>query len=219
MTTRSSPIQEVPDLHIVPKRMRVKTLDLWNKGDMSGILLRMSSHRHFRFIDDNLFQLYRCGMLEEALVSAYITFNTGLAPFPNRLFLKSLFSFTDIDKLRSLADPLPHEGPFELYRGVVNGGNKDLMRGLSWTGTPEIASSFALDYSPFIERKDPAVFKLVVPIEKIYFYSNDREEDEFVVNVWPQARPKRLAELPPPQRLSSLTEQKLSLEKYKAKNR
>lgn len=210
--------EEFPNLRTVPVTFRAGALKFWNEGDISNILAFIESHQYFEFIEDNLVPLYSCGFLEELLVTAITGFNTMMAPFPHRLYLKSLLNFAKIEKLRSYGDPFPHDESFELYRGVVDGGNIDLIRGLSWTGSPEIASWFATKFNPSRKRKNPAIFKLIVPNNKIYFYSNDRNEDEFVVDVWPQARPKRLPELPPPQRMPSVAEQKLSLKKFIAKN-
>lgn len=134
----------------------------------------------------NAHLLKSLGMYEEALEYAY---TSGRASVRN---WRGLFSMADRDRLREYGDPIPHAGPFTLYRGVAGRGRQRAVRHFSWTGTLDCARWFAGRAAYHGSRlPDPAVFEITVPESEVIFYTNGRREDEYVV--WPNnIRPRRL---------------------------
>ncbi len=98
----------------------------------------------------------------------------------------------DRERLRAAEGPLPGPGPFTVYRGVAGRGRQRNVRGFSWTGTLDLARWFAGRAAYVFSRlADPTVFVLTVPVDAVLFYTNDRQEDEYVLDV-ASLRPRRL---------------------------
>ena len=132
--------------------------------------------------------LRKHGMYEDALE---YTFTSGRAPGEG---WGLIFSFADRERLRKCGNPLPHAGPFTLYRGVAGRGRQRAVRHFSWTGTLDVARWFAglASYTDgHSSLPDPAVFVVTVPASEVLFYTDDRNEDEYVVST-DTLRPRRL---------------------------
>ena len=125
------------------------------------------------------------GMYEAALV---YTYTSGRAQVDE---WRLLFSMADRERLRKCGDPLPHAGPFMVYRGVAGRGRQRAVKHFSWTGTLDCARWFAGRASYITSLPDPAVFVVTVPASEVLFYTNDREEDEYVLST-ETLRPRRL---------------------------
>jgi hypothetical protein len=69
----------------------------------------------------------------------------------------------------------------------------------SWTASPEVAAWFAVFWAKRLDTSGPAVFRLEVAKDDVFFYTNDRKEEEFVIDVRSDAAPERLDSLPVPQ--------------------
>lgn len=167
--------------------------DAWEERDALKLLLLMPSEDRLDFVWNNVRPLIIAGMYEQALFNAYVNVNMNtIHSLFTRDELLYLFRQCPRETLRKCGDSYPHKGPFTVYRGVVDGGNKESIRRISWTSSPNIAAWFALEAGRPEPRKDPAVFSLFVPEERVFFYTNDKDEQEFVLDMYPQARPKRI---------------------------
>lgn len=145
------------------------------------------------FLSHNWHIFMTWGIYEELLVRTY----TLAHPLPlTAKKVRDLLSYANRQKLRSAGSPMPDGESFQLYRGVGTASDPKQQRGVSWTDSPNIASWFAHWVCIRYGGKDPAVFSLTVPRDKVFFCYNDRNEREFVIDWWPAARPKRLKELP-----------------------
>src|SRR5262249_11666432 len=87
----------------------------------------------------------------------------------------------------------PGPGPFTLYRGVAGRGRARRVRGISWTADPDTASWFAYRYSGHLfglsnALESPAVFRGIFDEPDILAYINDRNEEDFIVDVPKGAR-------------------------------
>jgi len=174
----------------------------WKAGDIEGVLSKMGNHEHFRFVTDNLARLVARGLYERAFLTAYTSINLNAGSLPHWDDLRWLLGFADRRRLLAISDPLPDNAPFTVYRGVGDGRIKKYARGLSWTASPEVASWFAVYWGGRVKNSDPAVFEYTVKIsDEVIFYLNERNEQEFVIDLPPQARPRRLAKLPNPAKL------------------
>ena len=135
----------------------------------------------------NAFLLREHGMYEKALE---YTYTTGRAPVEG---WELIFSMADRERLRKCGDTLPHAGPFTVYRGVAGRGRQRAVKHFSWTGTLDVARWFAGRASYIdghISLPDPAVFVVTVPVSEVLFYTNDRNEDEYVLST-ETLRPRR----------------------------
>jgi hypothetical protein len=130
---------------------------------------------------------------ERELLSAFIRTNHATWTIPN---LRHLFRKADPARLRAAGDPLPGSGPFTVYRGVAGRGRDRLVRGLSWTGSIEVADAFARDHARRIAQwcafPDPGVYRMTIGINAVLAYTNKEEEQEFVVMLPATARPERM---------------------------
>ncbi len=147
------------------------------------LYLGLSNERVFK-----QFSLY-----ERTIVMAHPHINYGsIAPEVYYVVLDD----ADKEKLRSAGDPIPAGEHFTLYRGVCK-PHKWAVRGFSWTSDPGIASWFAQWHAEHRRGVDPVVFSLCVPRDRILFYTNNREEKEFVLLPHKKDKPRKLPQLPP----------------------
>jgi hypothetical protein len=138
----------------------------------------------------NMEALIRCGVFEEAVLEAHV----GGSGYPD--VMRRMFAHADRERLRALA-PLPAPGPFVLYRGVCGWGRGRNIRGFSWTGDLDQARWFAgrhvyFDEQPAPWAVDPAVYLIKIGAEHVAAYCRSRHEDEYVVLLPPQVRPRLL---------------------------
>lgn len=133
-------------------------------------------------------ELLVLSMFEDCLVEAWLSARVNHAGLSNRR-LVGLFSLADRERLRAAADPIPNGSSFRLYRGVAGTGRGRRVRGLAWTSDLERARWFAQRFP----LPNPAVFTAEVERSDVLFYSDDRNESEFVI--WPPQRPKLLERL------------------------
>lgn len=102
--------------------------------------------------------------------------------------LKALFHAADRARLLAVGHPLPASDSYTLYRGVAGRGAARRITGLSWTRSRERAEWFASRFA----LPDPAVYQALVPRKDVYAYTNERQEDEFIVILPKSVRPERL---------------------------
>jgi hypothetical protein len=166
----------------------------WEKRDVERIMCYMPNTRCLAFVADNILPLTRAGKYEEALVSAYKGTRGNFSNW-SLDFLMWLFELADCEKLRSVGSPIPPGESFTLYRGVSGKGRARRVNGLSWTESPSTAAWFACR---FPDLGDPAVFRVTVPREQILFYSGERSEKEYVLQLPLSIKPKRVQPMPCP---------------------
>jgi len=134
---------------------------------------------------DAMGDLASLGMLEQSLVVACTsarTNNSHLAP----RYLEAIFNeLCDRSKLLAAGDPLPGAGPFRVFRGVAGQRGQRFVRGLSWTSDLDLACWFACRF----DLETPAVYSAEVQASEVFFYTERRNESEFVV------RPRRTSRL------------------------
>jgi len=126
------------------------------------------------------------GRYESALIYALTAPRTNLAHVP-RSVLALLIENADRAALRAAGDPLPHPGPFTVYRGVAGRGGARRVRGLSWTFSLPVAAWFARRF----DLPDPAVYRVTVDEAHVLAYVSDREEEELLLVLPEDAWPKR----------------------------
>lgn len=102
-----------------------------------------------------------------------------------------MFALADRDLLLSAGDPLPGPGPFTIFRGVSGRTQARRIRGLSWTGSLERAQWFA-DRGEYFGLADPAVFQVTIDADSVLAYSDERNEQEFIVMLPDSAKPVRV---------------------------
>jgi hypothetical protein len=132
--------------------------------------------------------LLQLGVFEQALFNAYTGGNFTQRQWPY-LALQRLFALADRDRLRAAGDPLPGPGPYTLYRGVAGLPRHRRVRGYSWTASFEKAQWFANRFAAL--ASDPQVYRLEVPERTVLAYSNERQEEEFLVKLHAKLRPER----------------------------
>ena len=153
--------------------------------DPETILMLLDNQRELAFVADNIRWLLSLGKYETCLVNAYTATRTNHAYFPLAI-LKTLFSCADKKRLLAAGDQLPPGDTFTLYRGVAGAGADRRPSGPSWTNNYDVAKWFALRLP---NLPDPAIYSATVRREDVLFYSNGREEDDFVLFV---NRPERM---------------------------
>lgn len=156
-------------------------------GDAGRFLLYANGNTVWlHVVARNMGALRQRGIYEAALLDAWAGTRTNNVEIPTWV-LEDLFAHADRAVLRKLA-PLPHAGPFTLYRGVAGHRPHRRVRGFSWTGSRDQAAWFARRFG----LADPAVYRVTVGEEHVLAYSDDRQEDEYLVLLPPNVRPRRL---------------------------
>lgn len=175
------------NLDAVSDVLQARAIAAIEAGDVSGFLHLADSHRNLELIFNNLVKLWERGLYERALVSAF-----AASSFNNHQWfgtLRVMFEMADRKRLREAGDPLPGDGtgPFTLYRGIAGLGRARRVRGWSWTSSIDVAKHFALRF----DMSKPAVYQTTVEAADVLFYTNDRTEQEFVIEP-PRTRPKQI---------------------------
>ena len=168
-----------PNLTLVPSSLYSLARRMLAVRDAGGFVRLVPAMERIDLVFMNLALLRALGIYEAALLEALTAPERSLLHF-SQARLRQLIRAADRVKLRALA-PLPGHGPFVLYRGVA--GDEEWSRrerGISWTGRPEIAAWFARR-SP--DLHDPAVYQVSVGKECVLAYRNEREEDEYLVQL------------------------------------
>ena len=146
-------------------------------GDALGFLCLVNNERNVELVYRNRVALASRGIYEAALVLALTACRTN----NHRVYplIRRLLALADKKKLRAGGDRIPGTGPFTLYRGVGGRGTSRRVRGYSWTADLERARWFA----ERLPLHDPAVYCAVVPKRRVLFYSQERKEAEFFVDL------------------------------------
>jgi len=149
----------------------------WNEGDMDLFFLCVPSHSdHYkRLFQDNEAALKARGLLESAIARMYVGSKVNTAAWTLGE-LKKLLESCNREKLRAMGQPLPGDGPFVVYRGIAGGGRYRRIKGFSWTASLDLACWFATR----LRLENPAVYTTTFNREDILFYTNVRNEQEFV---------------------------------------
>ena len=187
-TGQNIKIMNQPNFTIVPPELVEQAHDAWSRRDATGLFILVGHQQRGRLLFDNLHGLKKRGMFETALFDSYIH-----GPHMHPSDWKFLFGFSNRKKLASCGDPIP-KGPILVYRGISHTGHRKFIRGLSWTTNPHTASWFAGRYST--AEKTPAVYSLPVTGKDVFFMTNERSEQEVVINPWRMDGLKRLPEMP-----------------------
>jgi hypothetical protein len=169
------------------KRTR-DALRAFHEGAPRDLLAVLDNTRRLRFVYDHRMAFSENGTLEAALVCAWQGTRINNCQFDPTTLESIFLCACDRDRLRLAGDPLPHSGPFTIYRGVSGRGTLRRVRGLAWTASLDVACWFALRQEGGLE--DPAVYKAQVHAEDVFFYTNGRHEQEFV------CRPRRCTRMP-----------------------
>jgi hypothetical protein len=136
----------------------------------------------------NIEPLRRLGLYEETLLRALVGSPLGSRNCGSST-LKFLFRMADRARFRAAGEPLPGSGPFVLYRGVTGRGSARVVRGVSWTASLERAKWFA---RRFEWLADPAVYRVTAPEEWVLAYTDERKEQEFLLQLPAEAKVERV---------------------------
>lgn len=151
-------------------------------------MMSMSNTLALDFVWWNSGVLKKHGKLAPALLEAWTGTRVNFSQY-NVFDLQLLFMEAGREEMLRVCNKLPHNGPFELYRGVNGNTIRRKVKGLSWTDDFEKAKWFAKRYKDILTGK-PAVFKITAPIEWVWGYYTDRNESEFILLLPPDAKPK-----------------------------
>lgn len=167
-----------PDLRCVREDLRDLAQESFSAGDARGFVMCANSGNQLTLVLDNHLHLKRKGMLEAALIEAYVGTKVNTSHLLLRK-IESLFLDCDRPRLRALGDALPGPGAFQVYRGVAGDRDKRRARGYSWTDSLEIACWFAVTSATFSGR-EPAIYTASLPDSEVLFFTDGRQEREFV---------------------------------------
>jgi hypothetical protein len=167
--------------------LRHRAREAFRTRDAGALLSLMDNTRCMRFVWDNLGALRDAEMYEAALFGAYMGTRTNLSGWHLEDLLL-MFRLADRERLAVCRDPMPPGETFTVYRGVSGRGRARRVRGLSWTLDLDRAWWFARRLSYLGE---PAVFDATVPRSAVFFYTNERKEQEMVLELPRTCRPRR----------------------------
>jgi hypothetical protein len=157
--------------------MHEDAIESFMNSDPEGFVYSAINNQHYlALVAVNAAALKRQGIYEKALLRAF----TGCR-INNRHFtearLQRLFELADRRELRSAGEPLPHAGPFVIYRGIAGNGRARRPHGFCWTSSLGVACGFALRFS----LPNPTVLTATVDESEVLAYVTSRAEEEFIV--------------------------------------
>jgi len=158
-------------------------------GEPRACLTEMTGDEGFRFLAENIARLVAKGLLEQTFVYAH----TGIPYAYDSDLLDSIVTFCHRERMIS-EHPPPIDAPsYLLYRGIAATGHKvrDAVWRYSWTDSLRLASQFA-SRNAAAGKGSPAVYAVEVPRKHVMAYINVRHENEYIVQLWRGARPRRL---------------------------
>jgi len=161
------------NLECVPERYRPSAQRAFDCGDGAGFIYSAAGAGMTLFAL-NLRQLRERGIYEVALLTAFAGAKANNCCWPLGL-LKNWLHAADRAKLLAAGDPLPHPGPFVLYRGVAGEPANRRPCGIHWTGSFEKAIWFATRF----HLPAPAVYKVCVKAERVWAHTE--YQDEYLV--------------------------------------
>ena len=169
-----------------------RAMSMEQKRDIVGrMLLDIESNAELRYVLDHSVQLQAMGLFEVAFVQAWSASSTNNCLFDADSLEWVLMNDCDRNELRAASDALPEGETFTIYRGVSGKGKFRRVRGLAWTADLHLACWFAMRYVDEDPRFiDPAVYKATVNHDEVLFFTDDRNEQEFV------CRPQRYMRMP-----------------------
>ena len=159
------------DLSMIPTGIRKSALVAFAEKDVNGVLFRMSSDYYCDFLYANRIHLTEKGMWPEALIRGWTGHKIEMGEDPR--WAEILLS-TPIKEFRAYSAIIP-DSEF-LYRGV---SSNTYEIGFSWTSSYKIAKFFAKRFY----RPNPRILKLKFRPEIVLFFTDDREEKEYILEV------------------------------------
>jgi hypothetical protein len=180
----------VPRLAPIPIEDRQAAWEALSQGNVRTFLCRAPSGAGLWLVWMNARLLLTLGGYEQTLLDAYSGCRDNWRGW-TLADLRQLFQLADRTKLRAAGDPLPGPGPFTLYRGVAGSRRVSRIRGYSWTTSLEKAQWFAKRFAD--EVPDPQVYRIEVPERAVLACTNERDEQEFLVQVPTRPKPERVA--------------------------
>jgi hypothetical protein len=152
------------------------------RGDWEGLLVKLDNTYELCFVCDNVPWLKSIGAYEPALLCAWAATRINNRHWSMEV-LRLMFKAADRNALLSAGHPLPHEGPFCVFRGVGGSGAASRrVRGFAWTLSTEKAVWFAKRAEGF-GLSDPTVYRTTIPHSRVLAYLNDRQEEEILCDV------------------------------------
>jgi hypothetical protein len=170
----------------IPSFLEARAVEAVEAGDALGFLCKASNEDWLDLVWRNRMALQVRGIYEKALVEAFIGTRTNNLHWPASR-LAFLFRIADRARLRATGDPIPGTGLYTLYRGVAGIGRARRVKGFSWTASQDQARWFAARFAGILP--DPAVFRVSVAKRHVLFYSNARQEAEYIVLLPETAKP------------------------------
>ncbi len=135
----ANPLTRSLQLRLFPEFLRDQARACYETGDALGFLCLAENTAGMAIVIENAYALKRADMYEACLLDAIVSTRTNNY-WVTRKQWTDLFNFADLAQLRAAGDPLPHAGPFTLYRGTH--GDRRYVRGVSWTLDLEQAKWF-----------------------------------------------------------------------------
>lgn len=178
-TNRHSPLDVLNDESAVKRAAEIAkmTEEAFDRGIFDDAFMYLGHVRRIYVLHNHSGPLISRGIYEKWLVDAYTH-----KPFDQELNVwRSILEKADRAKLRDCGEKMPSGEFHVLYRGTNDSSREINQQGMSWTSNPQTAAWFALKFN---ERKQisPAVYRMVVPATSVYFYTNERGEEEFVID-------------------------------------
>ncbi len=161
----------------------------WQLGNIDAVMLLLGQHDYLEFLVRNRKQLKNAKMYERAFFNAFICGPTGALTIGDVL---ALLALADREKLRAIGTAFTATKPITLYRGVAMPTRRLALR-TSWTKSIAVAKIFADREAGRNKSSQPTIFQLTVPPDRLVFFTNERQEEEFFVDIWPEARPMKIS--------------------------
>ena len=174
---------------------------LRESGSPEKCLSRLGSENRLSFFWEFKNDFIQRDIYEFGLYMSMITMNMDM--ISHNYSAKDLFDLlkdADQKKLQDCGDKLPIKGSIEVFRGVVNDKDESSIHRCSWTLDKNIAAWFAVKCSrnDRSENDRPAVYKRIAPPEAIFYYTNERKEEEVVLDPERCEPVTRLSYMPTP---------------------
>lgn len=187
-------------LHGIEDNNHAKALEAWRNRDATALAGLIGEswlffHVHWR-------QLRATDMYEALLHVVYDGWCRRGNTTP-RSWKRFLYK-ANRGRLRELGGAIPDK-PITVYRGVMDYDMREFVRGTSWTSNPQTAACYACGYAQEASyaflisgsyHHAPAVYRLTVKPENIFYVKHLDGELEVEVDIWKCSSVERLRKMP-----------------------
>jgi hypothetical protein len=162
---------------MIPADLQELALEALDNCDFGRFFCYASNEYSLTLLTTVMGDAEACGKLESAFIDAFTATRTN--NYHHFETIEFILEDIDLERLQEQGDKFPEQDEYRLYRGISGDQTQEIIEGYSWTSNIDLSHWFAMRYAEF---GNPSIYETIVNKDAILFCTNDREEDEYVLN-------------------------------------